>query len=171
MKNVGGLIACSLSIVTSAGFAANPAVPGYIAIERGPHHTVWSRIVADTNSNGSVFLRTSSFTELGNGLNHLENSEWTESEPQIVVTTNGAVGMGAQHTVAFAANLNTRGAIQVRTPEGGWLKSHVLGIAYYDSNLKTNVLIGQIKDSIGEVVSTNQVIYPDAFSGVVADVR
>ncbi len=114
--------------------------------------------------------------ELSTGLNRPGQGQnmdsWIECAPQLVVTNDGVVGLGARHAAHFAANLNTRAAIQVRLPDSGsgpqWFKCHLLGLAYEDP--ATNVLIATVKDSIAQVVG-NQVVYVDAFDGVRADVR
>jgi hypothetical protein len=73
--------------------------------------------------------------------------------------------------VVFGNNLNSEGAIDLQSPEGKRFRSNILGLAYYDSATGNSVLIGQIQDSQGELIASNQVLYPDAFSGVRADVR
>jgi hypothetical protein len=60
----------------------------------------------------------------------------------------------------------------MQTPDGKRLRSSILGLAYYDSATGSNVLFAQIQYSAGELISSNQVLYPNAFDGVVkADVR
>ena len=55
------------------------------------------------------------------------------------------------------------------TPDGKHLKSRPLGLSYEDG--AKSVLIAELKDSIGQVVGANQVIYPDAFTDFKADIR
>jgi hypothetical protein len=55
--------------------------------------------------------------------------------------------------------------------DGKELRSHVLGLAYYDTASGKSVLIAELKDCQGEILGSNQVVYADAFNGVSADVR
>lgn len=139
--------------------SADAAAFGYSVVDKGAHHRVWSRSFWLTNQAGQALSFTNSFHELASGMHRWENGDWVEANPVIVAVSNGAVAMGAQHAAYFAANLNTRGSVRIRTPEGVWLKSHVLGLAYHDRNLRTNVLIAQLKDSFGLIVGSNKVVY------------
>lgn len=143
---------------------------GYRTAETGPNHRKWSRVVLVTNQLGQVSRRTNSFIELSTGLNRKVGANWMESQPELIITNNGVIGRGAQHSAFFAANLHTRGAIQLRTSDGEWLKSHPLCLAYHDSGTGTNVVFAAVRDSVAQVGS-NEVVYPDAFDGARASVR
>src|SRR5207248_5785778 len=84
---------------------------------------------------------------------------------------DGAVARQGQHTVFFAPNINTAGAIDLTSPEGKHIRSHVMGIGYFDSATGEMAVVGEIKDSIGQLVAANQIVYPDAFTGIKADIR
>ena len=96
---------------------------------------------------------------------------WADSREQIEPYAAGAIANAGQHRVIFANNLNSEGAIDQQTPDAKRLRSNILGLAYYDSASGQRVLIAQVQDSQGELISANQVLYPDAFTGVKADVR
>jgi hypothetical protein len=83
----------------------------------------------------------------------------------------GAIARQGQYQVIFANNLNTEGAIDQQTPDAKRLRSNILGLAYYDRSSGQIALIAQIQDSEGQLISANQVLYPNAFTGVNADVR
>ncbi len=142
-------------------------------IERGPNHRVVQNVYSITNRLGKVVTRTNTWTELETGMHYMDaNRKWQESKSEIRVRPNGtAVADTAGHKAIFAPNLNTRNALTLKLPGGADLKSHVLGIAFYDFRKEQSVLIAELKDSVGTVVGDNQVIYADAFTDVKADVR
>ena len=83
----------------------------------------------------------------------------------------GAAASKGQHKSFFPPNL-LGGQIELNTPDGKWLRSQVLGLAFFDSASGKSVLISEIKSSRGEVHQPNVVMYPDAFTdGVSASVR
>ena len=143
----------------------------YNVVERGPHHSVWSRVSAETNAASVIVHRTNSFVELASGLNRLQNGQWIAAAPEIEIVNGRGVGRGASHEAIFKANINSTNAIQIRTREGHWLKGRIFGLVYNDRAAQTNVLFATLKDSIGEIVGSNTVIYADAFTAVKADVR
>ncbi|MDB6016693.1 MAG: hypothetical protein JWR19_1182 [Pedosphaera sp.] len=102
----------------------------------------------------------------------MENGQWVEASTEIQITPTGAIAAHGQHQVTFAANINTAGAIDLTTPEGKHLRGHILGLSYFDAATGTNVLIAELKDSVGQLLPTkNQVLYADAFTDFQADVR
>jgi len=161
--SVGCLFLLSASAQAPIGQAEGDSVS---TVERGLHHQVWRKVTRQTNDVGDVTSHTNLFVELATGLNRQENSQWVESRPEIVIAGNRALARGAGHEVIFAGNVNTTNAIQIRTPEGSWLKGRVFGIAYHDVASGTNVLIAELKASAGQLIGTNRVRYPDAFTDI-----
>ena len=140
----------------------------YAVVERGPNHRVWQRTTYETTPDGKQTPHIHAYTELATGLHYLEKGQWVESKEEIEILPNGtAVTRHGQHTVVFPGNIAD--GIELVTPDGKHLKSRPLGLSYADGN-KT-VLIAELKDSIGELVGPNQVIYPDAFTDFKADIR
>ncbi|MGA2891106.1 MAG: hypothetical protein ABSE51_24075, partial [Terracidiphilus sp.] len=82
-----------------------------------------------------------------------------------------AISQFGQYQVIFANDINSAGAIDIQTPDGKRLRSNILGLAYYDTSTGNSVMIAQVQSSQGELISSNQILFPDAFSGVNADVR
>ena len=153
---------------TSAATAPQRA---FAASERGPYHTRWTSVQCRTNAAGRVFTRTNSFVELGAGINRLLDNQWAASTPRIEPAPGGAVGSGARHRVQFSSDLNTRGATQVTGPDGRTIRSHIIGLSYYDASTGTNVLIAVTKSCQGVILpSKKAALYPDAFTGVKADI-
>jgi len=97
--------------------------------------------------------------------------EWVDAEAVIEIEGNTAVSRKGAHNVSFAANANTAGAVTLVTPDGKTMRSHVLGIAWFDSANNRSEMVGTLKDSIGVLYPPDVVLYADAFDGVKADIR
>jgi len=160
-------------LVIPAGAAEGRAGSTPSIIARGPHSREWQRTFQDIMPDGRVRHRATTFTELASGLHRWDSqtSQWIESSDQIEIFPEGAVARQGAHTVIFAPNANTIGAIDLLTPSGQRLRSHVLGIAVYEPRTGESEMIASLKDSVGELHSPNVVIYPDCFEGVRADLR
>jgi hypothetical protein len=159
-------------IIALAGLSAAAVlaqVPPYQVTERGANHRVWQRTAYEPSPVGKPILRIHQYTELAPGLHFLQNGEWVESKEQINILPDGtAAATNGQHQVYFPGDIY-QGVIELVTPEGKLLKSRPLGLSY-DDGTKT-VLIATLKPSVGQLASPNQVIYPDAFTDIKADVR
>lgn len=159
----------------SAAAPPRPALPASTVsvLERGPNHRRVRQVGWQTNALGTISVRTNTYTELATGLHYLENGEWKESKEEIEILPNGAgaVARHGGHKVIFAPNLNTEGVIDLETPDGTRLRSHILALGYYDRASGRSEIIAQVKSSEGELVGDNQVLYRDAFDGLRADVR
>ncbi len=153
----------------SATRAANPALQ---ITERGANHRVWSTVAWITNRAGIVTARTNAaYTELATGMHHLVNGQWVESSDAVEITATGGEATNCQHGVSFLGNLNSTGAVDIALPEGNHLTSSILGLSYFDTSTGDSVMIGQITNSDGQILpSGNRVLYPEAFSGISADV-
>ena len=142
---------------------AQPA--GFAVMEQGADWRVLSRSTIENGTN-----RVHQITELAAGLNY-QNSygQWVESKEQIdILPTGGAAAVQGQHKVYFPGDIYN-GVIEVVTPDGLHLKSRPLGMSYDDGS--NTVMIAVLTNSIGQLVGSNQVIYPDAFVGLKADLR
>jgi hypothetical protein len=145
----------------------------YEVIERGPNHRVWQRTNSVAGPEGKLVLQVHRYTELASGLNFWDSTsnQWVESKEEIEPFEQGAIARQGQYLVIFANNLNSAGAIDLQTPDAKRLRSNVLGLGYYDNSTSNSVLIAQLQNSEGELIASNQVLYPNAFEGVKADVR
>jgi alpha-L-rhamnosidase len=157
--------------------AATTAISGQFHIsERGPHHRIWeSSVPSFTNQFGQVTYRKEKFTELKTGLHHLtpvpgarrqREAVWVESSSQVKLTAGGAAATNAAHRVRFSANANTRDALELTTPEGTTLTSHVLCLSYFSPASGSNVVIARLQDSLGQLLAPyDQVLYTNALAG------
>jgi Bacterial Ig domain len=153
---------------------ATNMVVGHQIGKQGADYRVWQKIVRTTDASGNTILTTNNaVVELATGLNYKDSAtgQWLPSKEEIDSYPGGAIAQYGQHKVIFANNLNTAGAIDLQMSNGQELKSDVLGLSYYDTASGKSVLIAEIKDSQGQIVDSNQVVYADAFQGVKANVR
>jgi hypothetical protein len=158
------------SVVGANSIAA--ASTDYAVSGIGPNYRVWTMATPEmTNDQGKVIYKTNSYTELATGMYHLVNGQWVESSENIEITPDGGVATNGQHQVGFSANINTPDAVEIITPDGQQLKTHIMGLSYYDADTGSNVLFAELQDSIGQVVNSNQVVYSNAFTDCDADVR
>ncbi len=154
-----------LALLLTSLTTATAAHPEHFVVERGPHFRVNQSLQQRSGKPVS-----GSFVELQAGLHYFENGQWRDTEEVIEVTPQGAVARKGPHKVIFPPNLNVEGAIDLLTPDNVRLRSHVLGLCYRDMANGKRVVIGAVKDSQGELLMPNRVIYRDAFQAVTADV-
>jgi hypothetical protein len=171
-----GLMALMLAIgiPVRAQLQANQQIPSakYTIGAQGAYYRVWQNVMPfTTNAQGQVTYRTNSYTELATGLNHLVNGQWVPSVQAIQITPTGGIATNGQHQVGFAANINTADAIEIITPDGKDLQTHIMGLSYYDASTDNNVLFAELQGSTGQLVTSNQVVYPNAFTDCDADVQ
>ena len=76
-----------------------------------------------------------------------------------------------QHQVILAPNINSTNAVDLQMPDGQGLKSRPLGLVFHDTASGKSVLIAELKDCAGQLLSPDVVIYPDAFVKITWVVR
>jgi hypothetical protein len=173
------LLAVNAGVLWGAPIAANPsgatlpAPTPYAVVSRDAHSRVWERTVYERGPSGQAIASKHRYVELATGLNFWDSTakQWQESQELIETFPGGAIARQGQHQVIFANNLATVGAIDMQTPDGKRMRSHVLGLSYFDTASGQSVLIAEVKDSQGQLYPPNVVIYPDAFTDFKADVR
>ena len=145
----------------------------YSIVARAANHRIWQGVVASTDALGRVSYLTNSYTELAAGMYYMDtqSGQWTESQELVESFPGGAIARHGQHQVMFANDLATAGAIDMQTPDGKRLVSHIIGLSYFDTSTGTNVLIAEVTNCIGRILPPNQVIYESAFSELNASVR
>ncbi|HSY19510.1 MAG TPA: hypothetical protein VK815_14305 [Candidatus Acidoferrales bacterium] len=155
--------------------SADPAVPpptAYQIVNRDANSRVWQRDTYLKLPDGHIATQHHSYTECAAGLHYQDaQGNWLDSQEIIEAFSGGAIARQGPTQIIFANNLNSAGAIDVQEQDGTRLISNILGLAYYDSATGNSVLIAQIQDSTGELIATNQVLFPNALSGAQADIR
>jgi len=157
----------------SVGIGASAGGDGYIVLERGPNHKVVGHVTSEILPSGKVITYTNSYVELAGGMHYLDQTSglWTESQELVESFPGGAVARHGPNQVVFANDLATPGAVDMLTPDGKRLTSHILGLAYIDSVTGASVLICETTNSLGSIVPPNQVVYPNAFDALRAYVQ
>jgi len=153
---------------TSSSPASNvPSPTPYAVVNRDANSSIWEQTTYERSPSGEVVSRKHSYTELATGLNYLKDGQWVESKEEIDIQPDGtACATQGQHQAYFPGDIY-EGQIELVTPDGQHLKSRPLGLSYDDGT--NTVLIAELTNSVGYLVGSNQVIYPDAFTGFKAD--
>jgi hypothetical protein len=140
--------------VTSAErLAAYSAPPDHI----GPHSRTWRH-----PDNGLPLV------EIATGMNYWDGKQWSPSDPSFVPEGDGFIAGKIQHKTRLSSEINVQGAIAVATPNGPTLYSTPVGVGLYDAASGQFALIGELTNSTGVLISSNQVLYENAFDGVCA---
>ena len=145
----------------------------YNVTERGLHHRILERTQYELSPSGQPVPKVHRYVELATGMHRLVNGQFVEASDTIEPFPGGAIARQGQHSVIFANNLATSGAIHLQAPDGKEFKSHILGLGYLDTTTGKHVLFAEIKDCQGAIDanSPNQILYPDAFTDLKGSVR
>ncbi|HWQ90142.1 MAG TPA: hypothetical protein VN673_00610, partial [Clostridia bacterium] len=103
-------------------------------------------------------------------MNFWDGQQWVPSHPSFSFTGDAFEATEVQHPVRLSSDICQQGAVLLRTPDGKLLYSTPVGIGLYDPEDGRFALIGTITNCQGSLISTNQVLYDRAFSGVCASV-
>ena len=156
---------------TTAKQPALPAPTAYSVVEQGANHRVWERMVYEQGPNGTVVPRKHQYTELASGLNYRDpqTGQWQPSKEEIDILPNGgAAATKGAHQVYFPGDI-AQGVIRLVTPDGLQLQSRPVGLFYEDDS--NSALIAILTNSVGGLVNSNEVVYPDAFEGAAASLH
>lgn len=148
----------------------------YQIVERGPHHRVWSKVSWVPNPLGELEPRTNAYVELTTGLHYRDpvSHDWRDSDPSFELSEEGyAVARRCQHQVIISPNLNSPDGVVVdlHTADGQRLRSGIIGLKLFDPVSGKRLQIAAVRDATGTLVSSNEVVWFDAFEGLQADVR
>lgn len=170
MKSTAGR-AAQIACLSAACLALNAAsAPTFIADpDSGPHHRRWRPDAPRPLQSDDASAPPPGFIQLEPGLNRWEGGRWVETSEDVEVRGGRVVARGTQHKVAWAANANSRGAMEIEFPDGLWLRGHCLGLGYYDAASGRSVLIAELRDTRAEVHPRNLVLYRNAFDDLDAD--
>lgn len=173
MKKLSNIVAY-LSILTlcqaqqtSQPTSDVPSPTPYAIVSRDGNSRVWESTSYSLSPSGQVVPQVHRYTELATGLCYQQNGQWVDSQQQINILPDGsAAATNGQHQAYFPANIYN-GVITLITPDGLQLQSQPVGLSYDDGT--NTVLIAELTNSVGELISSNQIVYPNAFTGIDAD--
>jgi len=133
---------------------------------------VWERTTYEKAADGSVVATKHHYTEIQSGLNYKDpaTGQWQPSKEEIDIQPgiDGAFAVQGQHQSYFPGDI-FQGVIKEVTPDGLQLQSRPVGLFFADDT--NSVLIAILTNSVGELVSSNQVVYRNAFEGADASIR
>jgi len=156
---------CTCGQTTSTPLASNAKTP-WVVTSQGANQRVWQKTTYENLPSGQGVPHTHSYTELATGMNYWQNGQWVESKEEIDILPDGtAAAIQGQHQAYFPVDI-AQGTIEVVTPDGKQLQSRPVGLSYDDGT--HTVVIAILTNSVGELVDSNQVIYPNAFDGASA---
>src|SRR5947207_6807041 len=151
--------------------ASKPALQTPMLGETDLHQRVWQTEAIDRIGGTTHRPDTGRrLVEMATGMNYWDGRQWVPSDPSFEVTRDAFVAERLQYKVHLKANLNLVGAVTVTTRDGITLRSTPVGIGLYDAASGRSAVIAAITDCAGVLVSSNKVVYENAFSGVCADV-
>ncbi len=141
----------------------------YTIAEMGPHHRVL-RAVADAR--GARARPAASVVELANGMNFWDGQRWVPSDASFQTTPEGFLATNIQHKVRLSADINRVGAVTLVSPDQKiTLSSSPIGIGLFEPVSGRFELIAGLTNSTGVLVSSNQVVYQNAFPGLCANLK
>jgi hypothetical protein len=156
---------------TASSVGATPLTEAQIAVNQD-NYAAWDVPEQAIGPNHRTTFRTTKagkheIVEIGTGMNYWNGTQWSPSVPQFVATKDGFVANQVQHQVHLGGNLIANGSVTVQTPDGIVLNSTPLAIALYDSASGDFQVIATVTNCAPTQVSSNEVMYIDAFSGSV----
>jgi hypothetical protein len=89
---------------------------------------------------------------------------------EIRLLNDGAVADYGLQKVFFPAEI-TEAPITIITPDGRKLACRATFLALHDDVSGQSLLLGEVRESIGELIGNNTVVYPKAFDTIRADIR
>jgi hypothetical protein len=130
------------------------------AVAAGPNHATAFR---------ATKTGTHRIVTLADGLNFWNGKQWVASDPTLVPDRDGFSALKLQHQTHLARDLCVSNAVSVVTPDGLSLNSTPVAIGLFEPGTGAFRVIGAIKNSIGQLIATNSVVFPDCFNGVCAN--
>ena len=142
-------------------------------LAQGPHDKIIQSVSSIIDADGLTATQTNTFTQIETGLSYQdEKGQWQDAVASFEPFSGGAIARRVQHQVILSPNANTQNAVDLLMPDGTRVVSHVLGLGYFDQATGASVTIAELQDSSGELSPAgDQVTYPNAFTGVAADLR
>lgn len=150
-----------------------------VVTDIGPNHRGWTRMDegvapaavnqsrASSNPGKAAATRNTGpqVIELATGMNYWDGNQWSPSDATFELTDDAFVANRVQHRTRLNADLNVIGAVTTTLQDGTTLRSTPIAIALYDPDDGRFAVISTLTNSTGILVESNQVLYPDAFSG------
>jgi len=171
MKSIVLLLVALSPLVLRTAAAADNVAASFKVIELGPNH----RLIEAVTSDPAGQPLTNSITQLASGMNWLNPATraYEPAQSEFELTAEGyAVITRAQTRLIASPNLNhPEGALDLLAADGRRLRWTVVGISLFDAASGEQVQVGAVRDSVARWVGPNELIWPDCFEGLSADLR
>jgi len=142
-------------------------------VEMGPHHRVWSRTELVPDGMGGWRAEERQVTELATGLGRWDEGQQAHvpARAAFEVTESGhVIARQTAHQLILPSDL-TEGEVDMLAADGVRLRWQLIGLAIIDRASGQSVLLGEAQPSAAEWLDEQEVLYPNALSGIAADVR
>ena len=142
-------------------------------VEMGPHHRVWSRAELVPDGVGGWCAEERRVTELATGLGRWDEGQqaYVAARAAFEVTESGhVIARKTAHQLILPPDLS-ESAVDMLAPDGARLRWQLIGLAIIDRASGQSVLLGEPQPSAAECLGEQEVLYPNALSGIAADVR
>jgi len=142
-------------------------------VEMGPHHRVWRRTELVPDGMGGWCAEERRVTELATGLGRWDAGQraCVGARAAFEVTESGhVIARETAHQLILPPDL-TESAVDMLAPDGARLRWQLIGLAIIDRASGQSVLLGEPQPSAAECLGEQEVLYPNALSGIAADVR
>jgi hypothetical protein len=177
------LCATSASGVTNALLAPNVAqlAPGFALrvephkiVDRADGQRIWEQVKYLTNFNlpiPRVEIITNRYTELGAGICYQQpDGKWVDSQPRFSLALDGSVeATEIPHKVSISPDLRSIAAVKMTLADGRLMSSTFRGLYLYDSSTQQRLLVSDITNSIGTLISSNVLVYSNCFASLKGD--
>jgi hypothetical protein len=143
---------------------------GQQQVEVGPNSRTWTVLDPSPSAN----TPPKHFVEVASGMNYWNpaSKSWQPSAAFFQPTPDGSalVANQVQHRVRLNDDLYVAGAVNVTLPDGLTISSSPVAIVLFDAASGQSAIVATLTNTPATQVSSNQVVYPDAFVGACADV-
>ena len=142
-------------------------------VEMGPHHRVWSRTELVPDGMGGWRAEERRVTELATGLGRWDEGQraYVGARAAFEVTESGhVIARETAHQLILPPDLS-ESAVDMLAPDGARLGWQLIGLAMIDRASGQSVLLGEAQPSAAQWLGEQEVLYPNALSGIAADVR
>src|SRR5215469_11052746 len=152
---------CSAQTISGTQATVVPTPTAPTIVSRDANSRIWQSTSYELSPSGNVVPHLHQYTELATGLCYQQNGQWLDSQEQINILPDGtAAATSGQYQVFFPGNIYN-GVIKLVAPDNV-LQGQPIALSYDDGT--NTVLIAVLTNSVGELVNSNEVLYPNAFA-------
>jgi len=156
MRNLLDVKLTVLAMLLASMLVSPLQAANWSEVGRGPNSTTWAR-----SHQAQV--------EVASGLNYqaARTGQWQPAAPAFSLTADGSsfTAQQVQHRAWMSSEINVKSAISIRMGDGLELDSTPLAIGLLEPANNNFMVLAGLTNAVGAPLATNQVVYPNAFSG------